>query len=60
MLLNVFKKAVTQKLFLHIYYIQNIFDLETAYTSGSKLLSIFVSKHPKKLLLRIVSFSQAK
>ena len=35
-------------IFLHIYYIQNDFYLETVYTSASKLLPLFASKHPTK------------
>ena len=53
----VLKKAVTQKPFLHMYYFQNVLYLETINTSATELLSLFASKHPKKLLLWVVSFS---
>ena len=45
-------KTVTQKLFWQISFIQNVYHPEKAYTSASKLLLLFATKYPKKLLLR--------
>ena len=45
-------KTVTQKLFLQIYFVQNVYYPEKLYTLASKLLLLFATKYPKKLFLR--------
>ena len=47
------KQKQLLKKFYHFYFVQNVYYPEKVYKSASKLLSLFETKYPIKVLLRM-------